>query len=136
MSTDACGRNLFRANSEGVDNTVSPIERSRTTRTRSTICQSHFAGASGCADSSPRTLYIRSSRNCGEDSTISLRLFKEAIQTRHSKGLFNSVLFSIICAGFYPVLYLRFVNQHHWNIVAYWVNAPAFDAFQGVAIGF
>jgi hypothetical protein len=34
------------------------------------------------------------------------------------------------------ILYLRFVYQHHWNIVADWVNAPAFDAFQSAAIGF
>jgi hypothetical protein len=42
---------------------------------------------------------------------------------------------SIFCAAFYPVLYLRFVNQHHRNVVANWVNAPTFNALQGAAIG-
>src|SRR5712691_3586970 len=128
MSTDACGRNLFSANSEGVDKTVSPIERSRTTRTRSTVCQFHFAGASGCGESSPRRLCIRRSRICEEDSTISLRLFKRAIQ----RGCSSSFLLPV----FYCVLYRRFVNQHHRNVVANRINAPAFDAFQGAAIRF
>ena len=135
MSMDACGRNLFNAISEGVDKTVSPIERSRTTRTRSTVCQSHLAAASGCGDSSPRKLCIRRSRNWGDDSTISLRLFNGAIQRNDSKGCLTLFGSSIFCAAFYPVLYLRFVNQHHRNVVANGVNAPAFNALQGAAIG-
>src|SRR5882672_5516011 len=132
MSTAACGRNLFSANSAGVDNTVSPIERSRTTSTRSTVCQSQRAGASGCGDSSRFTLCLRRSRNCGDDSTISRKLFKGRLLNGNVSSLFCS---PILRAALRVVLYRRFVNQHHRNVVADGINAAALDAFQSAAIG-
>jgi hypothetical protein len=53
----------------------------------------------------------------------------------YSKGCLTLFGCSIFCAAFYLVLYLRFVNQHHRNVVANWVNTPAFNALQGAAIG-
>ena len=44
ISIEACGRNRFSANSDGVDRTVSPIDRSRTTKHSLDVCQSQRAG--------------------------------------------------------------------------------------------
>jgi hypothetical protein len=60
---------------------------------------------------------MRKARNCGDDSTISRRLFT----------LLGWILLT--------VFYLRFVDQHHGYIVANRINAAAFRALQASAVG-
>src|SRR5580765_8777118 len=111
MSTWASGKKRFNAKSEGVAKTVSPMDRRRTTRTRRTVSQSQRAGASGCGASSPPDIAIGSTAlNCGDDSTMSRRLF---ISYVFDRGL---------------------VDEHDGNIVADRVNALALDAFQSIAV--
>jgi hypothetical protein len=81
-----------------------------------TSLQSQRGGASGCTPSSPCNLYIACvsmTRKCGDDATMSRKRFID--QSFFDGGL---------------------VDEHYRNIVADWINALAFNAFQRVAIRF
>src|SRR5918912_688499 len=106
----ACGRKRRRASSEGVASTVSPIERRRTTSTRRTPRQSQRAGASGCG----------STASSSGASASPARLVQRAGVSGFLSRLF--------------ILYNRFVNQHHRNIVTNRIDAPALDALQTAAV--
>src|SRR5436309_1205636 len=106
MSIFACGTNLLRANNEGVDRTVSPIDRSLTTSTLRTVAQSHCAGASGCGFPSSCTPDVRCATR-GDDSMICRRLF---------------------------ILDRCFINQHHGNVVTNRIHALTLNAFQSAAV--
>src|SRR5829696_1211961 len=81
------------------------MERSRTTSTRRTSCQSQRAGARGSGALSSRKTVPARARTSG--SGFSSRLF--------------------ILSG-------RFVNQHHRNVVAHGVDALALAALQPAAV--
>src|ERR1700752_216174 len=107
MSTCASGKKRFNAKSEGVAKTVSPIDRSRTTRTRFTDSQSQRAGASGCGDSSSdstKPAFVSTTRGRGDGSIMSRRLF---ISSFFDRG---------------------FVDEHDRNVVANRIDAFALDA--------
>src|SRR5678816_3896575 len=123
MSMLACGRNLFNAKRDGVVSTVSPMERNRTRRTRSTLSQFQSGAASGRGSwSSPLQPCCCKPRSCGDDSTMFFKLCKAC-----SGALWGFV--------YRLILYRCLINQHDRDVVADRINAPAFHAFQTTAIG-
>src|SRR5688500_5288198 len=112
MSIRAFGRNRRNAKSDGVDNTVSPMDRKRTSNTLPTLDQSQRAAAKGSGVSPPCIAFVSITRSCGEESTMSRRPFMGSFFDR------------------------RFVDEHHGNVVADGINALALDAFQRAFVRF
>src|SRR5262245_3136300 len=102
MSICAFGRKRRNANSDGVESTVSPIERSRMSNTLRTCDQSQRAGDKGSGVSRPGMASV------SNDIDISL-----------GRRTFIGSFFD-----------RRVVDEHYGNVVADWINALAFDAFQ------
>src|SRR5262245_59028883 len=110
MSICASGRNRRSANREGVESTVSPIERSRITNTLFTFDQSQRAGAKGLGASVRNMAFVSSTLGGREESTMSRRSFIGS-------------LFDGGC-----------VNEHYGNVVVDWINALTLDAFQSASV--